>query len=75
MATGKEMCQIISRWMKEAKGIDRTPEQIWNYSPTGELSLVFCWYDEAMIYFEWPNGPHAKALPAALEELNHGIRL
>jgi len=44
--TGKEMCQLVSEhWA--SLGIDKTWEEIWNYSPKGELFMVFMWYEEA----------------------------
>jgi len=48
--TGQEMCEIIVEAMKKI-GIENppTPEQIWNYSPTGELAEVFYLFDWAMI--------------------------
>lgn len=38
--TWKQQCELISDFMKVSLGIDRTPEQIWSYSPTGELFWV-----------------------------------
>ena len=49
--TGKEACELISKYLKEAKGMDVKPEDIWNYSPTGELAEVFLLYEEAKEYF------------------------
>ena len=49
--TGQEMCELISKYFK-ARGIDRTWEQIWNYSPTGELAMVYYWYEDAIEYFK-----------------------
>jgi hypothetical protein len=42
---GAEMCGYISRWLKETKDIEVEPEDIWNYSPTGELFVVFATWD------------------------------
>jgi hypothetical protein len=39
--TWKEACIVCSVWIKEALGIDITPEQFFNLSPTGELWHVF----------------------------------
>lgn len=50
--TGKEMCELISEYWS-SKGIDKSWEQIWNYSPTGELFNIFMWYEEAK---EWKEG-------------------
>ncbi|HFU7087193.1 TPA: hypothetical protein ACGN8S_002228 [Bacillus cereus] len=49
--TMKEMCELISKWMKETKGIIISPKEIYEYSPTGELSAVFFLYQEAKSYF------------------------
>jgi len=44
--TGKEMCELISNhW--DSLGFHKTWEEIWNYSPTGELYMVFVWFEEA----------------------------
>ena len=37
-ATGKEMCETISKHTKQK------PKDIWNYSPTGELYKVMVAY-------------------------------
>jgi hypothetical protein len=44
VSTGKEMCEEISAWLA-TKGIKKTPEEIWNYSPMGELFEVFALYE------------------------------
>ena len=46
MTTGKEMCEMISEYWA-SKGIHKTWEEIWNYSPTGELFYVYLWYEDA----------------------------
>jgi hypothetical protein len=51
MTTGKEMCELISKWLKDTGHPEHTPEEIWNYSPTGELSLVFELYGVAKKYY------------------------
>jgi len=40
----REMCETISRCWAAGKGFHKTPEEIFNYSPTGELGMVFEWY-------------------------------
>jgi hypothetical protein len=37
------MCELISAYFA-SRGIVMSPEQIWNYSPTGELFKVFEWH-------------------------------
>jgi hypothetical protein len=49
--TGKEMCELISKYWKETKGIDKSWEEIWNYSPTGELFMVYEWFQEAREFY------------------------
>jgi|GEM_PF-2178172 len=57
--TGKEMCEMISEYFKETKGIQLSWEEIWNYSPTGELFMVYEWFNEAR---EWKNRNLAKGI-------------
>lgn len=42
--TGKVMCESISKYLKNKMDIDKSPIDIWEYSPTGELSFVFDMY-------------------------------
>jgi hypothetical protein len=49
--TGKEMCELISEFF-DAHGLNKTWEEIWNYSPTGELFHVFEWYEAAKVWKE-----------------------
>jgi hypothetical protein len=42
-----EVCEYISVWLKEKHGEEVTADQIWNASPTGELSHVFDLYWQA----------------------------
>ena len=56
MTTGMEACELIAKYWKEVKGITVEPENIWNYSPKGELSMVFLWYWEAQDYYEDKDG-------------------
>lgn len=46
------MCELISEYW-ESKGIYKTWEDIWNYSPTGELANVYFWYQDAK---KWKEG-------------------
>lgn len=46
--TYKEACEIISKSkILEKDGVNPTWEQIWNYSPTGELDMIDEWYEIA----------------------------
>lgn len=47
--TMKEMCETIERSgiLKRPDGTSPTAEEIYRYSPTGELFMVFAWYDAA----------------------------
>ncbi len=44
--TVKEMCETIATAgvIKKHNGEAYTAEEIFNYSPSGELSMVFLWY-------------------------------
>ena len=46
------MCELISKFLKETKGLDLSWEQIWHYSPTGELYWVYEYYERANKYYE-----------------------
>ena len=51
--TMKQMCEHIvkSRILKYKDSEEGpTAEEIFNYSPTGELSSVFEWYEEACLF-------------------------
>lgn len=52
MTTFKEKCELISEYWKW-RGFHKTWEEIWNYSPTGELFMIFEWYEEAKDWKEW----------------------
>jgi len=54
--TGKEMCELISEYWT-SKDIKKTWEQIWNYSSTGELFMIYEWYDEAKKWKDMPKVP------------------
>lgn len=47
--TIKEMCEVIaqSKMLTNKKGEHPTAEQVFKYSPTGELFDIFFWYPEA----------------------------
>lgn len=51
MTTMKEMCETIvsADILCKKDGSALTPEEVFNYSPTGELFMVFMWYAEAMV--------------------------
>jgi len=42
--SGKVMCETISKYLKEKHNIVKSPMEIWEYSPTGELAYVFQMY-------------------------------
>jgi O-acetyl-ADP-ribose deacetylase (regulator of RNase III) len=46
------MCRIISSYLKETQGIIKTPTEVYNSSPRGELMFVFQDYVEAMFYYK-----------------------
>lgn len=44
----KDMCEHIAKaGFLERDGVPLTAEQIYNYSPSGELFMVFQWYELA----------------------------
>lgn len=48
--TGKEICEHIAKanfLFKEGTDIPLTADEIWNYSPTGELFMLHEWYENA----------------------------
>jgi hypothetical protein len=54
--TGAQMCELIAahwRWQASAGIADPpswwngTPEGIWTYSPTGELTHISAWFEQA----------------------------
>ncbi len=49
MTTMKDMCETIveADFLRSPDGTPPTAEQIFNYSPTGELFDVFFWYETA----------------------------
>ncbi len=52
MATGKEMCELACKYLKEIKNINMTPMQLWNYGSRGDLQLVYSFYWEAKAHYE-----------------------
>ena len=48
--SGKEMCEVIARnnIMVHENGTPWTPQEYWEYSPRGELDMVFVWYAMVM---------------------------
>jgi len=48
--TLRDMCEFIaeSRLLLRSDGTFPLPEDIYNYSPTGETFNIFCWYQEAL---------------------------
>ncbi len=49
--TGKQMCETIVRAdiLRKPDGTPPTAEEIWSYSPTGELDMVFAWHKLARL--------------------------
>lgn len=49
MTTYKEMCETIEKAdiLRKKDGTKPTAQEIWNYSPTGELFMIHEWYEEA----------------------------
>lgn len=54
--TLQEMATLVSRHWKETGQGNFTPDDIFNYSPTGELSALFEWYALAKAYFDARDG-------------------
>ena len=53
--TGQQMCRAIAKAIADGDFTIRnsrtgqeltTADEIWNYSPTGELYMVFQWYEQ-----------------------------
>lgn len=51
MPTMKEMCELIVKAdiIRKKDGNKFKPEEVYEYSPTGELSMIFDWYNIAKI--------------------------
>ena len=49
MTTMEEMCETIvkAKLLKNKDGTEPTAKEIYEYSPAGELSMVFFWYKAA----------------------------
>ena len=45
--TGATMCAAISMWLEDKHGITKTPREVWNSSPSGELWPVYEMYEAA----------------------------
>jgi hypothetical protein len=54
--TGQEMCNHIVKadFIYWQNGVKLTAEEIWNYSPTGELIHVFTWFEHACKLIGFP---------------------
>lgn len=50
--TYEDACEFISKYLKEAKGIEMTAKQIFNQSATGDLLHVHILYTIAVKYYE-----------------------
>lgn len=55
--TMKEMCELIARadFLRKDDGTAPTAEEIFNYSPSGELFMVFAWYEKAKCILGGPD--------------------
>lgn len=49
MTTMREMCETIERadFLRKPDGTAPTAREIFDYSPSGELFMVFAWYEQA----------------------------
>jgi hypothetical protein len=61
MTTFKDACETISKSgiLRRPDGTTLTAEEVWNYSPTGELFMIPEWYDEAKIVLRLLNAKKA----------------
>lgn len=50
--TYQEACELISKHWLEKYGKAATAEDIYNYSPSGELMDVHIWYVEALLHYK-----------------------
>lgn len=52
--TGREMCEKIveAGILVKPDGSNPTPKEVWEYSPNGELFMVFKWYQMALSVLE-----------------------
>lgn len=57
--TIQAMCERIACfWNLVNPSKHVTAEQIFNYSPTGELFMIWEWYDEAKFFWEYMLNEH-----------------
>lgn len=56
VVTMKAMCEHIAkaRFLVKRDGSFPAAEEIFNYSPTGELYMIFTWYHEACLLIGEP---------------------
>jgi hypothetical protein len=49
--TFKAMCEeiVAADFLRKKDGTAPTAEEIWRYSPTGELYMIFEWYETALV--------------------------
>jgi len=68
--TFKEVCEVIaeSNILSNKEGINPTPEQVFDYSPTGELFMLWEWYEIAVQVIE-----HDKTCGSCREGRRTGI--
>ena len=52
--TFKDMCDVIvsAKFLCNKDGTLRTSEEVFNYSATGELYMIFEWYQIALVMLE-----------------------
>jgi hypothetical protein len=67
--TFKEMCDVIVQAdiLQKKDGSKFTAEEIFNYSPTGELYEIFFWYEYAQKVIATQNAIIAAAQPCGPE--------
>lgn len=54
----KEMCKVISKNMtftlkRDGRELTLTPQQVWEYSPTGEVYMIPIWYRQCLYKLEY----------------------
>ncbi len=50
--TNKGACELISKYWKDKYKVKIKPRDIWEYSPTGELAMIFLWIGQAKAWFK-----------------------
>jgi len=50
--TWKDACELIAKYLNAKTGESVTAQQVFNYSPSGELAMIPFLYQEAVEYFK-----------------------